>query len=58
MMNVGKRMEKEFFPRQLPQDCQFRAGDFGVTIILVNIPAGLHQAVNGAIHVTIVGKTI
>ena len=56
--HVGKCMKKEFFPRQPPQDRQLCAGNFGVTIVLVNIPAGLHQAVNGAIHVAIVGKTI
>lgn len=38
--HVGKRMEKEFFPRQPPQDRQLCAGNFGVTIVLVNIPAG------------------
>ena len=51
-------MEKEFFPRQLPQDRQLCAGNFGVTIVLVNIPAGLHQAVNGAIHIAVIGEAI
>ena len=54
----GEAVEKQFFFRQPLEDRQFGAGDLGIHLVLVDVPAGVDDVILRMVYIAVIAQAV
>ena len=54
----GEAVEKQFFFRQPLEDRQFGAGDLGIHLVLVDVPAGVDDVIFRMVYIAVIAQAV
>ena len=54
----GEAVEKQFFFRQPFEDRQLGAGDLGIHLVLIDVPAGVDDVIFRMVYIAIIAQAV